>query len=151
MPNNLLPKDQQGFIRNNPTFVLNNNDEIEYVASEPAIVKSELDKLFSDIEYLTQKELDSYEIFYFASLIHLVFVKIHPFQDGNGRTARLIEKWFLIEKLGREAINIPSEKHYYNNLKDYYNNIRKIGLEYDELNYDNCIDFLLMLPNSMKN
>ena len=149
--NNLLPKDQQGFIRNNPMFVLNNNDEIEYVASEPSIVKSELDKLFSDIEYLEEKELDSYEIFYFASLIHLVFVKIHPFQDGNGRTARLIEKWFLIEKFGREAINIPSEKHYYKNLKYYYNNIKKIGLEYDELNYDNCIDFLLMLPNSMKN
>ena len=149
--NNLLPKDQQGFIRNNPMFVLNNNDEIEYVASEPAIVKSELDKLFSDIEYLTKKELDSYEIFYFASLIHLVFVKIHPFQDGNGRTARLIEKWFIIEKLGKEAINIPSEKHYYRNLKDYYNNIKKIGLEYEELNYDNCLDFLLMLPNSMKN
>jgi len=149
--NNLLPKDQQGFIRNNPMFVLNNNDEIEYVASKPAIVKSELDKLFSDIKYLTKKELDSYEIFYFASLIHLVFVKIHPFQDGNGRTARLIEKWFLIEKLGKEAINIPSEKHYYSNLEDYYNNIKKIGLEYEKLNYDNCLDFLLMLPNSMKN
>lgn len=148
--NNLLPTDMQGFIRNNPMFVLNNNDEIEYVAAEPSIVKPELEKLFTDIEYLTKLELDSYEVFYFASLIHLVFVKIHPFQDGNGRTARLIEKWFLIEKLGKEAINIPSEKNYYNNLKDYYNNIRKIGLEYEELNYDKCIDFLLMLPNSMK-
>ncbi len=148
--NNLLPKDQQGFVRNNPMFVLNNNDEIEYVASEPAIVKSELDKLFADIEYLTNKDLDSYEIFYFASLIHLVFVKIHPFQDGNGRTARLIEKWFLIEKLGRKVVNIPSEKYYYSNLQNYYNNIKKIGMEYNELNYDNCVDFLLMLPNSMK-
>ncbi len=143
--NNLLPKDQQGFIRNNPMFVLNNNDEIEYVAAEPSIVKTELDKLFKDIDFLLKSELDSYEIFYFASLIHLVFVKIHPFQDGNGRTARLIEKWFLKEKLGKVAINIPSEKNYYNNLKDYYNNIKKIGLEYEELNYDNCIDFLLML------
>jgi Fic family protein len=149
--NNLLPTDQQGFVRNNPMFVLNNNDEIEYVAAEPMIVKSELDKLFADIGYLLKTKLDSYEIFYFASLIHLVFVKIHPFQDGNGRTARLIEKWFFVEKLGKEAINIPSEKNYYNNLKDYYHNLKKLGLEYEELNYDNCIDFLLMLPNSMKN
>lgn len=149
--NNLLPTDQQGFIRNNPMFVLNNNDEIEYVAAEPSIVKTELDKLFKDIDYLLKSELDSYEIFYFAALIHLIFVKIHPFQDGNGRTARLIEKWFLITKLGKEATNIPSEKNYYSNLKDYYNNIKKLGLEYEELNYDNCIDFLLMLPNSMKN
>ncbi len=148
--NNLLPTDQQGFIRNNPMFVLNNNDEIEYVAAEPLIVKTELEKLFSDIEYLLKNKLNSYDIFYFASLIHLVFVKIHPFQDGNGRTARLIEKWFLVENLGKEAINIPSEKNYYSNLKNYYNNIRKIGLEYEELNYANCIDFLLMLPNSLK-
>ncbi len=148
--NNLLPKDQQGFIRNNIMFVLNNNDEIEYVAIEPALLKEEFEKLLSDIDLLIKTELDSYEIFYFASLIHLVFVKIHPFQDGNGRTARLIEKWFLIEKLGKEAINIPSEKNYYNNLKNYYGNIKKLGLEYEELNYNNCIDFLLMLPNSLK-
>jgi len=149
--NSLLPTSQQGFIRNNIMLVINNNEEIEYVAANPQIVKTELEKLFSDIKYLLNTELDSYEIFYFASLIHLVFVKIHPFQDGNGRTARLIEKWFLTEKLGKKAINIPSEKNYYTNLKNYYGNIKKIGLEYEELNYENCIDFLLMLPNSMKN
>ena len=86
--NNLLPADQQGVVRKNPMFVLNSNDEIEYVATNPANVKNELDKLFSDIETLVSLKLNFYEIFYFASLIHLVFVKIHPFQDGNGRTAR---------------------------------------------------------------
>jgi len=149
LSNNLLPSDQQGLIRTNPMFVLNQKDEIEYVAADQKIVKTELDKLFSDIKTLIELKLDSYEIFYYASLIHLVFVKIHPFQDGNGRSARLIEKWFLISKLGKEAINIPSEKNYFNNIKDYYANIKKLGLEYEELNYQNCIEFLLMLPNSM--
>jgi len=151
LSNNLLPVEMQGFIRQNPMFVLNNKDEIEYVAPEPRIVKSELNKLFSDIEFLIETEIGSYEIYYFASLIHLVFVKIHPFQDGNGRTARLIEKWFLKEKFGNKAVNIPSEKNYYNNMKDYYLNLKKIGLEYEELEYEKCIDFLLMLPNSMRN
>ncbi len=148
---NLLPEDQQGLVRSNLMFVLNSNDEIEYVATNPANVKTELDKLFSDIDILVSSKLNFFEIFYFASLIHLVFVKIHPFQDGNGRAARLIEKWFLLEKIGKEAINIPSEKNYYTNLKDYYKNLKKIGIEYEELNYSYCIDFLLMLPNSMKN
>ncbi len=146
---NLLPKDQQGYVRTNPMFVLNNEDEIEYVAADQSIVKSELEKLFFDIDNLINCKLDSFEIFYFASLIHLVFVKIHPFQDGNGRTARLLEKWFLIEKFGNETVNIPSEKYYYLNLNDYYFNIKKLGLEYEELNYDNCMDFLLMLPKSL--
>lgn len=141
---NLLPKSQQGLIRRNPMFVINSDDKIEYVAARPEIVKSELDKLFHDIKILRRTDLDPFEIFYYSSLLHLVFVKIHPFQDGNGRTARLIEKWFLIEKIGEKATSVQLEKNYYKNLKDYYSNIRKIGLEYEDLDYSKSLDFLLM-------
>jgi len=140
----LLPKSQQGLIRNNPMFVINSDDKIEYVAASPQIVISDLDKLFHDINMLLDTDLNPFEIFYYASLLHLVFVKIHPFQDGNGRTARLIEKWFLIEKIGQKATSVQLEKNYYKRLKDYYSNIRKIGLEYDDLDYSKCLDFLLM-------
>ena len=144
LSNNLLPESQQGFIRNNPMFVINSNDRIEYVAANPEIVKSEIDRLFHDIDLLLNTDLNPFEIFYYASFIHLVFVKIHPFQDGNGRTARLIEKWFLIEKIGQKACSVQLEKNYYKRLKDYYSNIRKIGLEYENLDYSKCLDFLLM-------
>ena len=144
LSSNLLPRSQQGFIRTNPMFVINSEDQIEYVAANPENVGQELDKLFHDIELLQNRELNSFEIFYYASLIHLVFVKIHPFQDGNGRTARLMEKWFLIEKLGEKANSVQLEKNYYKNLKDYYANIKKIGLEYEKLDYKKCLDFLLM-------
>ncbi len=140
----LLPKSQQGFIRNNPMFVINSDDKIEYVAANPEIVKSELDKLFHDVDLLQNTDLNPFEIFYYASLLHLVIVKIHPFQDGNGRTARLIEKWFLIEKIGQKATSVQLEKNYYKRLKDYYSNIRKIGLEYEHLDYSKSLDFLLM-------
>jgi Fic family protein len=93
----LLPKSQQGLIRTNPMFVINSDDQIEYIAAGPEIVKRGTNKLFEDIDLLIKTDLNPYEVFYYASLIHLVFVKIHPFQDGNGRTARLMEKWFLIE------------------------------------------------------
>ena len=80
LSSNLLPESQQGFIRTNPMFVINSNDQIEYVAAVPGIVKQELDKLFRDIDTLLNNNLNPFEIFYYASLIHLVFVKIHPFQ-----------------------------------------------------------------------
>ena len=140
----LLPKSQQGLIRNNPMFVINSDDRIEYVAVSPDEVKSEIDKLFHDIDILYKKELNPFEIFYYAALLHLVFVKIHPFQDGNGRTARLIEKWFLIEKIGEKAVSIQLEKNYYKNLQEYYSNIKKIGIEYEDLDYSKSLDFLLM-------
>lgn len=140
----LLPKSQQGLIRTNPMFVINSDDKIEYVSANPEIVKSELDKLFDDIDELINTELNPFEIFYYASLIHLVFVKIHPFQDGNGRTARLMEKWFLIEKIGQKAISVQLEKNYYMKINEYYSNLRKLGLEYVELDYSKSLDFLLM-------
>jgi Fic family protein len=141
---NLLPKSQQGLIRNNPMFVINSDDKIEYLAPSPEKVKPELDKLFYDIDFLLNSELNPFEIFYYASLVHLVFVKIHPFQDGNGRTARLIEKWFLVEKIGQQATTVQLEKNYYKKLGEYYSNIRKTGLEYEDLNYSKSLDFLLM-------
>ena len=125
-------------------FVINSDDKIEYIAANPDIVKTELDKLFHDIEILRKSDLDPFEIFYYSSLVHLVFVKIHPFQDGNGRSARLIEKWLLIEKIGEKATSVQLEKNYYKKLQDYYSNIRKFGLEYENLDYSKCLDFLLM-------
>jgi len=147
---NLLAKSEQGVLRKNPMFVLNSEDLIEYVATEPNKVQQEIEKLFYDIDFLLKKELNEYEIFYYASFIHLIFVKIHPFQDGNGRTARLIEKWFLIEKFGDKAISIKLEKNYFLNLNNYYSNIKKLGLEYHNLNYNKSLDFLLMTINSIK-
>lgn len=149
LSSHLLPKSRQGQIRTNPMFVINSNDQIEYVAASPEFVNSELEKLFRDIEKLQSKALNSFEVFYYASLIHLVFVKIHPFQDGNGRTARLIEKWFLLEKLGESANAIQLEKNYWQKLNEYYNNIKKPGLEYDELDYIKSLDFLLMTVQSL--
>jgi Fic family protein len=151
LSSNLLPKSQQGLIRNNPMFVINSDDRIEYVAAEPGIVKSELEKLFNDIELLLKADLNDFDTFYFASYIHLVFVKIHPFQDGNGRTARLLEKWFLIEKLGEKATSVQLEKNYYKNLDSYYKNIKKLGVEYDKLDYSQSLDFLLMTITGLNN
>jgi Fic family protein len=144
LSSHLLPKSQQGLIRNNPMFVINSNDRIEYVAARPELVKQELDKMFDDIDFLINAKLNPFEIFYYASLIHLVFVKIHPFQDGNGRTARLIEKWFLIAKIGQKSASVQLEKNYFKRIKDYYSNIRKLGLEYEDLDYNKSLDFLMM-------
>lgn len=146
----IVPDSQQGLIRTNPMFVLNDDDEIEYVASDPAVVKPEFEKLLDDINLLNDSKLDPYEIFYYAALIHLVFVKIHPFQDGNGRTARLIEKWFLLQHIGQKAVAVQLEKNYYKNIEAYYRNIRKLGLEYDKLDYSKSLVFLLMTANGIE-
>ncbi len=148
---NLLPASQQGLVRTNPMFVINSDDRIDYVAAEPGKLVAELQRLFTDIEYLLSAELSHEEVLYFGSYIHLVFVKIHPFQDGNGRSARLLEKWFLIQKFGEKATAIQLEKNYYLNLQLYYRNLRILGIDYEFLDYNKALDFLLMTVNGLIN
>jgi Fic family protein len=145
----ILQKTQQGALRIGNMFVTTKDGKIEYVACVPGRVKTELDKLYHDIALLLNTELSIQEVFFFAAMIHLVFVKIHPFNDGNGRTGRLLEKWFLAQKLGDKAWFVQSEKHYYTNHQTYYNNIRLLGLEYDHLDYGQALPFLLMLPQAL--
>jgi Fic family protein len=145
----ILPEHKQGSERTNNMYVTTKDGKIEYIAASPLIVNSEMIKFYKDLDLLLNTKLSNIEIFFYASLLHLVFVKIHPFDDGNGRTARLIEKWFLSEKLGEKAWLIQSEKNYYMNHQTYYTNIRILGLEYEELDYEKSLSFLLMLPNSL--
>jgi len=145
----IVAKHQQGKIRIHNMYVSTSDGKIEYVAATPYAVESEMQKFYMDIDSLISTELTIQEVFFFAALIHLVFVKIHPFNDGNGRTGRLLEKWFLAQKLGSKAWFIQSEKYYYLNHQTYYNNLRLLGLEYDQLDYSKALPFVLMLPNSL--
>lgn len=146
----LISKNFQGKYRNQNMFVTTDDGKIEYVAALPEVVSAEMKLFFEDVNQLLNTSLSFEETFYYASLIHLVFVKIHPFNDGNGRTARLLEKWFLAEKIGPKAWFIQSEKNYYNHHQTYYSNLRVLGLEYENLNYSKALPFLKMLVATLE-
>lgn len=146
---NIVAKNQQGKHRIQNMFITTDEGKIEYVAALPHQVDSEMKNFYEDLSILVEKELSFREVFYYASLIHLVFVKIHPWNDGNGRNGRLLEKWFLAEKLGEKAWFIQSEKNYYLNHQLYYKNLRTLGFEYDFLDYSKAMPFLQMLPKSL--
>ena len=141
-------KKYRGKIRDKEVYVFGNG-QIVYTGATVKKVSKELDKLFEDIAVLRTRTLSIAEIFYYASLIHLILVKIHPFADGNGRISRLVEKWFLVDKLGKNAWFINSEKLYQTRIKSYYKNV-DIGKTYETLNFDLCIPFLKMLPMSFR-
>ncbi|MBU1914231.1 MAG: Fic family protein [Candidatus Thermoplasmatota archaeon] len=53
-----------------------------------------------------------------AATVHLRFVTIHPFADGNGRMSRLLMN-FVLQKHGFPPLNVPYEdrRSYYNALE----------------------------------
>ncbi len=145
----ILKKSKQGKVRVSNMFVITKDGKIEYVAATPDKVKPEMQRFYTDLDLLIKADLSFEETLFYASMLHLVFVKIHPFDDGNGRTARLLEKWFIAQKLGSKAWFVQSEKNYYDNHQTYYSNIRRLGLDYEELNYDEAMPFLQMLPKAI--
>jgi len=144
----LVIKSQQGKYRNDQVGVFSTSGLV-YLAIEPQFVNETMSDFFKDLKTLLNQDLSESETFYFASLIHLIFAHIHPFRDGNGRAARLLEKWFLSVKLGPDFWKVSSEKYYKEHQMEYYSNIN-LGVNYYELNYAKCIPFLLMLPKSLE-
>ncbi len=146
----LLPSFERGALRTKDMFVIGASDRIEYVACKKQDVLVEFNKLFDDINKLLIQPLTAVESFYYAAMLHLVFIKIHPMSDGNGRTGRLLEKWFLISKIGRSAVSINLEKNYFLKRKEYYKNIRALGLEYETIDYGKSFDFVAMTIRSLQ-
>ena len=60
----------------------------------PVHVDSEIDRLISILNELEEKQTKSVII---AAWFHHAFTQIHPFQDGNGRLARLLASLILIK------------------------------------------------------
>jgi len=137
----------RGTVRTVPVGVYSGRTRI-YLATAPEVIREELRGLFREVSRLLGQEMGLSETFYFASMLHLRFVQIHPFVDGNGRVARLLEKWFLAEKLGDAGWFVQSERFYHDHRPAYYRNL-SMGETYETLNLDRSIPFLLMLPMSL--
>lgn len=66
-----------------------------------------------------------------SGIFHKEFVIIHPFMDGNGRTARLATK-VMLAKIGLDTFNLFSFENYYNkNVSRYFQEVGLIGNYYD--------------------
>lgn len=143
-----LIKNYRGKYRDDKVGVFDQHGLV-YLAVEPENVAKEMKLFFTAIDKLLKRDMNIREVFYFASMLHLRFAHIHPFQDGNGRATRILEKWFLASKLGNKAWLIQSEKYYKENIKAYYQNIN-LGVNFYELDYNKCLPFLLMLARAMK-
>ena len=67
-----------------------------------------------------------------AAVIHFYFAYLHPYFDGNGRMARLLHLWFLVQKGYKTTLFVPFSSFIQKNKTGYYN-----AFTFIEENYKN--------------
>ena len=93
-----------GKIRTIPVHIKGNPD---FKTTSPENIREELNKLFDKYnKYIKRKNLPLAEILKFAVYFHNEFQHIHPFEDGNSRTTRLIT-FHLLQSLDIPIFDIP--------------------------------------------
>ena len=91
-------------------------ERIHYIAPAPQLVENEMEKF---IQWFNQPPSTSSIVQ--SGIAHLWFVSIHPFEDGNGRLARILSDILLAKSDKNEFrfYNISAEIN--RNKKEYYN------------------------------
>jgi len=95
---------------------------------------AELEKFINDNEYSDLDPLIK------MALIHYQFEAIHPFSDGNGRTGRILNVLFLINKnlLGLPVLYLS--RFIIQNKPDYYRLLREVT---ENQNWEGWVKFVL--------
>ncbi len=86
-----------------------------------------------------------------AAIIHFYIAFIHPYFDGNGRMARLVHLWFLIQKGYQSALFIPFSSKIEKSRKAYYDAFTTVE---DNKEYSKKIDvtpFIYYFINNVYN
>ena len=56
-----------------------------------------------------------------AALIHFYIAYLHPWFDGNGRMARLIHLWYLVQQRYSATLFVPLSEYVEKSRRGYYN------------------------------
>ncbi len=135
--NKTLPKEQSGYFREGPVYVVKRRlgfpDEVVYTGPKAISVPQLSAEL---IEWINKSEKEEISPVIVAGIAHLEIAAIHPFNDGNGRTARALAT-LILYKRGYVFRHLFALEDYYNkDLPSYYKTIN-VGKSYEERRTDN--------------
>ncbi len=70
-------------------------------------------KMYDLINWYREREITDIEPILLAAEFHYRFIRIHPFDDGNGRTARILMNFVLMKHVYPPAIIKTEDKEHY--------------------------------------
>lgn len=131
-----LPSGQSGHYRKGPIYVVRRKiglpDEIVYTGPDYRDVPGLCRDL---IRWLKESEKRDINPIIVAGIIHQEIAAIHPFQDGNGRTARAMATLALYKR-GYDFRRLFALEDYYNKDRGKYYGAIDVGKNYKERKTD---------------
>lgn len=115
--NVLLENNRPGQYRNEMVYV---GDKAHGGKYTPPKIGADIKNLMTEfVIWINSEEIKKLNPFIRAALAHYHFCLIHPFGDGNGRTARIIEA-LLLQTSNIKYVPKEISNYYYRNVDDYY-------------------------------
>jgi len=137
----LINRFNSGKIRKELVFV--NDPQVQKPIYLPPDHLDVLSLMQDLIDFSTSNE-EKIDLLIVAGIFHKQFVIIHPFIDGNGRTARLTTK-VLLANMGLNTFNLFSFENYYNqNVTKYFENVGERGNYYElasQIDFTNWLEY----------
>jgi Fic family protein len=131
-----LPKEQSGYYRKSPVYVVRRRlgfpTEVIYTGPEAIKVQTLCSELISWINNSEEADINPVIV---AGIVHQEIAAIHPFADGNGRTARAMAT-LILYKRGYDFRKLFALEDYYNKDRPSYYKAINIGKTYFERKVD---------------
>jgi len=131
-----LPKEQSGHYRKGHIFVVKRRlgfpDEIIYTGPEAEKVQKLCKEL---LDWMAKNEKNKINPAIMAGIVHQEIAAIHPFADGNGRTARALAT-LILYKFGYDFRRLFALEDYYNRDRQGYYKAINIGKNYEKRRTD---------------
>jgi Fic family protein len=118
---NLLPDEKIGALRRGDIYIVDQDERVKYTGPEAETVQDKLNDL---IKWL-KTEAPSIHPSIAAAILHFQLVTIHPFSDGNGRTARLAVMMYLGIREYDFRSSIVLDSYYAYDKSEYYDALHK--------------------------
>ena len=121
----LLDSTRNGKIRHRPVYIENEQHQIIYTAVDAAQVKNELIDLLS---WVKDNQFVLHPVI-IGAIIHFHLAAIHPFSDGNGRTARATTALYLALAHYDNDGALALDTYYASDRPSYYAILRRLNGE----------------------
>lgn len=138
----LIDEEKAGVYRKVPVFVTGTDFEFPKSSEVSALMREFADQIPALKE--------QYHPAHFAAIIHAKLVTIHPFVDGNGRTARLLMNLALLQS-GYVITIIPPilRTAYISAIRQANRGIMRPFLEFiSEMVYESCKEYLRLIKSA---